>query len=91
MSNETNDAPQEEHASTPDGGRAPTFDELIAMPLTEAEARIQLANLDIQLAQCQQRRADLDREVADITAIRAVVMRRVLNPRPEATHDGSGD
>ena len=72
--------------------RAPTLDELVAMPLTEAEARIQLANLDIQLAQCQQRRTEIDREVADIAAIRAVVLRRALNPQPaEERPDGSGD
>lgn len=75
--------------------RAPTLDELVAMPLTEAEARVQLANLDIQLAQCQQRRAEVDRDIADIAAIRAVVLRRVLNPaqqaEKEAPADGSGD
>jgi hypothetical protein len=72
--------------------RAPTFDELVAMPLTEAEARVQLANLDIQLAQCQQRRAEVDRDIADITTVRAVVLRRVLNPQPvKEPSDGSGD
>lgn len=85
--------PEENNAQQPDPGRRPpTLDELIAMPLTEPEARIQLANLDIQLAQCQQRRAEVDREIADITTIRAVVLRRVLNPRPaEEKPDGSGD
>lgn len=85
--------PEENNAQQPGPDRQPpTLDELIAMPLTEPEARIQLANLDIQLAQCQQRRAEVDREIADITTIRAVVLRRVLNPRPaEEKPDGSGD
>ena len=72
--------------------KAPSFEELISTPLNEADARVQLANLDIQLAQCQQRRAEVDREIADITTVRAVVLRRVLNPKPaEEKPDGSGD
>lgn len=63
--------------------KAPTLEELIAMPLTEAEARVQLANLDIQLAQCNQEKAAADARIADIMAIRAVVLRRILNPEKE--------
>lgn len=69
--------------------KAPSLEELIAMPLTEAEARVQLANLDIQLAQCNQEKAAADARIADIMAIRAVVLRRILNPREvEAQPDG---
>lgn len=72
--------------------KPPTLDELVAMPLSEAEARVQLANLDIQLAQCNQEKAEIDRRVTDIMAVRAVVLRRVLNPqpRPEASDDANG-
>lgn len=72
--------------------KPPTLDELVAMPLSEAEARVQLANLDIQAAQCNQEKAEIDRRLADITAVRAVVLRRVLNPQPqpEPSDDANG-
>ena len=72
--------------------KPPTLDELVAMPLSEAEARVQLANLDIQLAQCNQDKAEIDRRISDIMAVRAVVLRRVLNPQPqsEAPDDANG-
>lgn len=70
--------------------KAPSFEELISTPLNEADARVQLANLDIQLAQCNQEKAAADARIADIMAIRAVVLRRVLNPSsPEGMPDGN--
>lgn len=64
-------------------GQAPqkpmSIEELVLMPLSEDEARVQLADLDIQVAQCRQRMADLDRKMAAIAEIRAIIMRRVLN------------
>lgn len=68
----------------------PTLEEIIAMPLTEAEARVQLANLDIQLAQLDKERTDVQSRMADVAVIRAIILRRTLNPQ-EAPADGSGD
>ena len=82
----------EEDNKPEEAQKPPTLDELVAMPLSEAEARVQLANLDIQLAQCNQDKAEIDRRISDIMAVRAVVLRRVLNPQPqpEAPDDDNG-
>lgn len=69
----------------------PSLEELVAMPITEREARVQLAELDIQLAQCVQQKAAVDARIADIQAVRAVVYRRTLNPQPEGAADGDGE
>ena len=60
-----------------------TFEELIATPLSEEEARIRLAECDIQFAQCQKERAVIAQREADLTWVRSVIMRQVLN-RPSA-------
>ena len=61
----------------------PALEEVIAMPMTEAEARVQLAQLD-------QERIDAQRRMADVAVVRAIILRRTLNPQ-EAPSDGSGD
>lgn len=63
-----------------DGDKAPTFEELVATPISEADARIRLADCDIQLAQCQRDRAAIDQRVANLTWVRTVILRQVLNP-----------
>lgn len=67
----------------------PTLEEIINTPLTEAEARVQLADIDIQLAECQRQVAAAEARRMDLTWMRAVILRRVLNPA-EAPADGSG-
>lgn len=62
-----------------DGGRTPTFEELLATPMGEDEARIRLAECDIQLAQCQKERASVDQRIADIAWVRTIILRQVLN------------
>lgn len=72
--------------------QAPSFEELVAMPIAEQEARVQLAELDIQLAQCEQQKAAVNARMADIQAIRAIVYRRLLNGTPtEQAADGDGE
>lgn len=69
---------------------APTYEELINMPLSEEDARKQLAEIEIQLAQCNKEKAAIDQRIADIVWIRQVILRQVLN-RPEEAKDGSGE
>lgn len=69
---------------------APTYEELINMPLSEVDARKQLAEIEIQLAQCNKEKAAIDQRIADIVWVRQVMLRQVLN-RPEETKDGSGE
>lgn len=69
---------------------APTYEELINMPLPEEDARKQLAEIEIQLAQCNKEKAAIDQRIADIVWVRQVILRQVLN-RPEETKDGSGE
>ena len=66
----------------------PSFEELMATPISEEEARIQLAECDIQLAQCQKERAMIEQRIADITWVRTVILRQVLNKPQEAEANG---
>jgi hypothetical protein len=68
---------------------APTYEELINMPLPEEDARKQLAEIEIQLAQCNKEKAAIDQRIADIVWVRQVILRQALN-RPGETKDGSG-
>ena len=65
--------------------KAPTYEELIAMPIAEADARKRLAEIDIQIAQCQKERAVIDQRIADIAWVRQVILRQVLNGEPAKT------
>lgn len=66
----------------------PSFEELMATPISEEEARIRLAECDIQLAQCQKERAMIEQRIADITWVRTVILRQVLNKPQEAEANG---
>ena len=79
----------EEQEKTDERAPAPTYEELINMPLSEVDARKQLAEIEIQLAQCNKEKAAIDQRIADIVWVRQVILRQVLN-RPEETEDGSG-
>lgn len=73
----------------------PTLEEIVNTPLPEDEARLQLADLDIQLAECQREVAAAEARRMDLMWMRAVVLRRTLNPtakKPEpGPTDGSGN
>lgn len=77
---------------SPETGReqVPSFEEIIGAPMTEEEARVQLADAEIRIAQCIAAKASIDKEIADIQTVRAIVMRRILNPQKQDA-DGSGD
>lgn len=62
--------------------KTPTFEELISTPIAEADARVRLADLNIQLAQCQKERASIDQRIADIEWVRQIILRQALNPMP---------
>lgn len=77
--------------SEEDANRAPTFEKLIAMPMSPEGARVRLAECDIQLAQCQKDRAMVEQRVADITWVRAVILRQVLNAPRGGESEGDGN
>lgn len=64
--------------------KSPTFEELIAMPISQADAQKRLAEIDIQIAQCHKERAEIEQRIANIAWVRQVILRQVLNPMPEA-------
>lgn len=69
----------EETSKNEEQRKSPTFDELIAMRVSEEDARRKLAEIDIQLAQCQKDRAMIDQRAADIMWVRSVILRQALN------------
>lgn len=69
----------------------PTLEEIVNTPLPEDEARLQLADLDIQLAECQREVAAAEARRTDLMWMRAVVLRRTLNPTAKKLEPGSTD
>lgn len=59
--------------------KTPTFEELIATPISQEEARKRLAEIDIQIAQCHKERAVIEQKIADIAWVRQVILRQALN------------